>query len=147
MKTVHPSPLLKNALRADALVSAATGVLQLAAADKLAMLLDLPRGLLSGSGEFFLAYAGVLLVMAGRLRLPSWAVVFIVLGNLLWGVACVALPIEGVLAPNALGWGFLGIQAAAVATFAVLEWLGLRNSATAAAAGERQQRQAHGSAL
>ena len=146
MKTIHPSPLLKNALRVDALVSGATGVLQLVATDKLAMLLDLPRGLLSVSGEFLLAYALALLVMAGRQRLLSWAVMFIVLGNLLWGVACVVLPIEGILAPNALGWGFLGVQVAAVAVFAVLEWLGLRNSATAANAGEPQPRQPHGSA-
>ena len=133
MKTVHPSPWLKIALRADALVSGACGVLQLAAADRLATLLELPRSLLLGSGEFMLVYALALLLMASRPRLPSALVMIIVVGNLLWAAACVALPLEGALALNALGWAFLWVQAAAVAVLAVFQWLGLRRSADAAA--------------
>ena len=131
MKSIHPSPLLKNALRADALVSGATGVLQLAAAERLSALLDLPANLLWGSAEFMLAYAAVTLLMASRNRLPSALVLLIIAGNVLWGVACVALPLEGLLAPNALGIGFLLMHAAAVVLLAVLEWLGLQRSGTA----------------
>lgn len=128
MKTVRPSLLLKIALRADALVSGACGMLQLAAADRLAMLLELPRSLLLGSGECMLVYALALLLLAGRQRLASALVLFIVVGNLLWAVASVALPLEGRLAPNALGWAFLLVQAAAVAALAAFQWLGLRRS-------------------
>ena len=86
MKIIHPSPLLKIALRIDALASGATGVLQLALSEQLATLLEVPRALLVGSGEFMLVYALALLVMASRTRLPSWLVMFIVIGNGLWAL-------------------------------------------------------------
>ncbi|KNZ30965.1 MAG: hypothetical protein AD742_19430 [Methylibium sp. NZG] len=131
MKAVHPSPLLKFALLVDAAVSGAMGVLQLSAATALAALLDLPQPLLLGTGEFFVVYALLLVGMATRARLWSALVMLIVVGNGLWGLACVALLAAGALAPNALGVGFVLMQAVAVSVFAWLEWRGLRSSAPA----------------
>ncbi len=134
MKTVHPSSLLKFALLTDAAVSGAMGVLQLSAAAALAALLELPQALLLATGEFLVVYALLLVGMATRARLWSALVMFIVLGNLMWALACMALPGTGTLAPNALGIGFLLLQAVAVVVFAVLEWRGLQSSAPAGAA-------------
>ncbi len=133
MKTVHPSPLLKFALLADAAVSGAMGVLQLSATATLAALLELPQALLLGTGEFLVVYALLLVGMATRARLWAALVVFIVLGNVMWGLACMALSGTGTLAPNALGIVFLLLQAAAVAVFAALEWRGLYRSTPAGA--------------
>ena len=137
MRSIHPSPWLKNALRADAAVSGATGALQLAAAEPLSSLLALPHGLLWGSGEFMLGYAALLWWMASRGRLPVPLVLLIVAGNVLWAVACVALPIGGLLAPNALSTGYLVIQAATVLLLARLQWLGLKRSGSAIGAASR----------
>ena len=134
MKTVHPSPLLKLALLADAVIGGATGVLQLLAATALSTLLELPRALLLGTGEFLVVYALLLLGMATRARLWSALVMFVVLGNLMWGLGCMALLMTGRLAPNALGICFVLLQAVAVVALAVLEWRGLRSSAPALAA-------------
>ena len=131
MNMIHPSPLLKTALRADALLSGAAGVLQLAAADRLAALIEMPRALLAGSGEFMLVYALALLVLASRHRLPSWLVMFVVIGNLLWALACLALPSAGALALNPAGIGFLLVHVVSVTVWAGLEWLGLRRSVAA----------------
>jgi hypothetical protein len=131
MKTVHPSPLLRFALLVDAVVSGAMGVLQLSAAAKMASLLELPQTLLERTAEFMVIYMLVLAVMATRIRLWSTAVMFIVFGNLLWSLGCVALLLTGTLSPNALGTAFVLMQAAAVTVFAVLEWRGLRRSAPA----------------
>ena len=75
--------------------------------------------------------------MASRGRLPAPLVLLIVAGNVLWAVACVALPIEGLLAPNAMGTGFLVMQAATVLLLAALEWLGLQRSGSAIGADGR----------
>jgi hypothetical protein len=134
MKTVHPSPLLKFALLADAVISGAMGVLQLSAAAALAALLDLPQALLLSTGEFLVIYALLLVGMATRAGLWPALVMLVVVGNALWGLACVALLLTGALSPNPLGTGFVLLQAAAVGVFAVLEWRGLRSSAPAGAA-------------
>jgi hypothetical protein len=133
MKTVHPSPLLKFALLADAVASGAMGGLQLTVATALATLLDLPHALLLGTGEFYVIYALLLVGMATRTQLWSALVMFIVIGNLLWGLGCVVLLLTGALSPNALGAGFVLLQTVAVVVFAALQWRGLRNSAPAAA--------------
>ena len=135
MKTVHPSPLLKFALLVDAVVSGAMGGLQLGAATALATVLELPHALLLGTGEFFVVYALLLVGMAGRPRLWSALVMLVVVGNAMWALGCVALVSTGALLPNALGTGFVLLQATAVLVFAALEWRGLRRSAPAGAAG------------
>ena len=134
MKTVHPSPFLKFALWVDAAVSGATGLLQLSAATTLAALLELPYNALLGTGEFLVVYALLLAGMATRTRLWAGLVMFIVLGNLMWALACAGLLLAGGLSLNALGVGFVLVQAVAVVVFAALEWRGLRSSAPAPAA-------------
>jgi hypothetical protein len=128
MNTIRPSRLLTFALLVDAAVSGGTGVLQLIAPAALATLLALPEALLTGTGEFFVVYALLLLVMASRTRLWAGLVLCIVLGNAAWALASVVVLATGTLAPNAIGVAFVLLQAAAVLLFAALQWRGLRMS-------------------
>lgn len=135
MKHVHPSRLLKAALAADAVVSAAVALLQIVAAGALAEWLALPRGLLFETGLFLVGYTLLLVMLARSARVPAWLVGFIVVGNVGWAIGCVALPAAGWVTPNAAGLAYLALQAFAVLAFAVLEFAGLRVSAPAGHAG------------
>ena len=126
MNRIFPSVFLKRALLADAVVSGVTAVLQLAATGRLTTALELPHLLLVGTGEFMLVYAAMLVFMATRQRLVVPAVNVIVVGNLLWGLAGIALLLWGGLTPNRLGAGFVLLQAFAVSVLAALQWLGLQ---------------------
>jgi hypothetical protein len=154
MTLITPSPLLKFGLRLDAAGSSALGALQLLAAGWMSPTLALAPPLLVATGAFMLVYAATLVWMASRPRLPAGGVKFIALGNLGWSAACLGLPAVGVLSPNSAGWGYLVLQALAVALFAALQWAGLKRSAPAnasassgaAATGIAQHHARHGSA-
>jgi hypothetical protein len=128
MATVQVSGFLRNALILDAVASAASGAAQVAGAGRLDAWLQLPRGLLLESGVFMLGYAVALALLARRATLPAPLVLAVIVGNLAWALACVALPLAGVLAPAALGYAWLAVQALAVLLFAELEFIGLRRS-------------------
>lgn len=129
MRTVTPSPLLKLALLTDAAVTAAVALLQLAALDVLAGWLALPRALLLESGLFMAAYAGALLWLARRGRMPVLPVQLIVAGNLGWALGCAGLLVAAAgVTPTALGYAYVGVQAVAVVAFALMEAAGLRAS-------------------
>lgn len=128
MRTVQPSRLLRTALVADATVSGAAAVLQLAAADWLNERLLLPRPLLAETGILLVAYTAFLVVLARRSTVWSLAVAIVVGGNVAWGFGCIGSLATGVLSPNAPGSAFLLLQAAAVFAFAALEYAGLKVS-------------------
>lgn len=127
-KTVTPSPRLKFALTLDAAVSAASAAVQLAAADGLSQALALPRALLVDTGLFFVAYVVLLVLMARSHRLWGALVMLVIVGNAGWALACAALVVAGVLAPNGLGLAYVALQAVAVLVFAVLQFRGLAAS-------------------
>lgn len=128
MRTVYPSPLLKTALVADAIVTGAAAVLQLTAASRLSELLGLPRTLLFESGAFLVAYTVLLIVLARSTRVSSAVIAIIVLGNIAWAAACVGLLIRDALSPSEVGVAFVIMQSVAVLVFATLEYLGLKGS-------------------
>ena len=128
MQTIHPNRLLRGALLADAVVSGAVALLQLALAGPLAELLRLPSSLLLGSGAFLVAYVVLLIVLARSARAWTALIWIVVLGNLAWAVGCVGLMFGADAKPSALGVAFLGVQAVAVLTFAALEYKGLVES-------------------
>lgn len=128
MRTVYPSPLLKTALVADAIVSGGVAVLQLVAASWLSELLMLPRTLLVETGGFLVAYTILLIVLARSTRVWSAIVGIVVLGNVGWAAGCVGLLATDALAPSGLGVAFVLVQALAVLVFAVLEYMGLKAS-------------------
>jgi hypothetical protein len=131
MHTVQASRLLKLALTIDAGASAALAALQLLMPALLADTLSLPLMLVSGSAVFLLAYALSLWALARLQKVWSAAVLFIVIGNVGWALACLALAATGLVTPSPLGVAFLCAQAGAVLLFAWLEHAGLQASAAA----------------
>jgi hypothetical protein len=55
-------------------------------------------------------------------------------GNVLWVIGSVALMVGGWIAPNRLGYAFIGAQAVAVAVLAALELAALRRTPVTAMA-------------
>ena len=128
------SPLLRFALRIDAVASAASGVAMSAAPAALHDRTGIPAALLLGAGVFCLGYAALIFYMSTRARLPAAAVWAVVLGNLGWAAGCLVLAFDVTPMPSALGVAFLVAQGGAVAVFAALQFLGLKRSPAAALA-------------
>jgi hypothetical protein len=131
---IHPSPLLRRAIQADALVSGAMAALLSVGAGALAPLLSLPEMLLRESGLFLIVYAALVGWLGTRALMPKSLVIAVIAGNALWVLGSVALLLSGAVAPNLLGIGFVLMQAVAVGVFAELQFLGLRRSGAARAA-------------
>ncbi len=119
-----PVPLLRLALRLDAVVTGANGAAYLLAAPLLADLLGLPAGWLRGIGAFLLLFGVAVGVVATR---PARAAVeTVVAANALWAAGSVAVVLAGLGSPTSVGAVWLVLQAVVVAAFAVLQAAGLR---------------------
>jgi hypothetical protein len=119
---------LRRVLIADAIASAATGLLMLLAAAPLEQWLALPAGLLRAAGASLLPFAAIVGWLALHETI-SRAGVWMVIGlNALWVVDSVALLFTGWVQPAVLGYAFVLAQAAAVAVLAELEYVGLRRA-------------------
>lgn len=127
MSTPLPmSPTLKAALLADAVVSGAVAVQQLAFTAPLAELTGLPAALLSGTGLFMVGYTALLLALWRAPRVLPWLIQLIVVGNVGWALACLALLAGQVVPFNAWGEALLLVQALGVLVLGGWEGLGLR---------------------
>lgn len=124
---------LRRVLLADAVVSGAAGVLLLLAAAPLDGLLGLPESLLRLAGLAMLPWAVALTSLARRQR-PSQPWTLAVVGiNVLWVLGSGLLLMTGWVDPTGPGYAFVIAQTLAVALFADLQYLGLRNAAPAPA--------------
>ena len=128
MQISDTSSFLRRVLVADAITSAASGLLMVFGAGLLEGLLGIPAAVLVPSGVILLPFAGLLLYLATRERLPRPAVWAVIACNVLWAVDSVAMLALGWLEPTTLGGVFVVAQALVVAAFAELEYLGLRRS-------------------
>jgi hypothetical protein len=125
--------LLRMALKLDAASSGAMGVLLLLAAGLVigderpfVLLLGTPLALLVPVGPFLVAFAAFVWIVGTRPRInrtAAWAVVAV---NALWVLASIVLLLAGWFPLTMLGVAFVLVQAAAVALFADLSFLGLR---------------------
>jgi hypothetical protein len=118
---------LRLALRLDAAASGALGVVSLVAAPAVADLLGTGAGTYRAVGAFLVVYAAGLVALAALRSIPRPGAWTVVVGNLAWAVG------TGVLAfavheLTTLGTTVVLAQAAAVAVFADLQWVGLRRS-------------------
>lgn len=124
--------LLGRSLLLDGVVSGATGALMFLAASPLAGLLGLDERLLRFAGFSLLPFAALLVFLAVRPRVSRGLVLGIVGCNVLWAVDSVLLLTTDWVAPTALGYAFTLFQAAAVAGFALLQYVGMRGARTVA---------------
>lgn len=128
MTLARPTPFLRWALLADAIATGATGLLMTFAATPLAPLLHLPESLLVYAGIPLIPYAAFVGWLARRDALPRFAVWAVIVLNVLWAADCALLAFSGWIAPSALGYAFILMQALVVAAFAELQYVGLRRS-------------------
>jgi pilus assembly protein TadC len=125
---IQPSSFLRRVLWADAIVSAAVGVVMALGAGALHRLLGLPSSLLMVAGLALLPYAGYLVWLATRATVPRAAVWLPIVLNLVWAVDCVLVLAAAGLSPTWLGEAFVVLQIVTVLAFADLEFIGLRRA-------------------
>lgn len=119
-------PLLRLALRLDAVVTGLNGAAYLAAAPLLDDLLGLSGGLLRGVGVFLLCYAAAVWLVGAGPRISGVAVEAVIAANVLWAVGSVVAVATGLGSPTTLGAIWLVLQAVVVAGFATAQLAGLR---------------------
>lgn len=125
MATSHAPFPLRSILLFDAAACLGMGALLVALAGPLAGVMALPAALLFWAGMILFPVALFMGIVALWLPGNQPAVMLVILGNVLWVVASVAL-LLGLVAPNVLGVIFVLGQAAFVAVLARLEQLALR---------------------
>lgn len=121
-------PLLRLALKLDAVVTGANGAAYVVAAGPLGDLLGLSPALLRGTGAFLLAFAAVVWLTATRPSIPRAAVFAIIAANAIWALDSVVAAIAGWGTPDTAGTIWIVLQAIVVAAFAELQLVGLRRA-------------------
>jgi hypothetical protein len=123
---------LRNALVADAIATAATGILLAAASRWLEGWLDIPATLLFYAGAVLIPFAAFVLYLAAQHQVSRGAVWTVVVCNALWVVDSLLLLASGWIAPSMLGHTFVIAQALVVAVFCELQFAGLKRAAVVA---------------
>ncbi len=121
----HPN-FLRTVLLADAATCLATGLLMTAGAGPLAGLTQIPADLLFYAGASLFPIAAFIALVGTRQAPPPVSVWLVIVGNIAWVAASLSLLAGGAISPNALGYTFVAVQAAAVAVLAELEYIGVR---------------------
>ena len=132
MLNTRSDTILRYALLADAIASGATGLLMIAGAGLLEGLLGLPATLTREAG-LLVPYVAFVAFVGTRERISRTAVQTTIALNVVWAVCSFGLLVTDYVAPTALGYAFVIGQAAVVALFAELQFIGLRQSSTVAA--------------
>jgi hypothetical protein len=128
-----PSPLLRQALLADAVTTAACAALMIAGAGFLEGLLGLPATLLRAAGLLLIPFVAYVVMLGFRERVSRGAVWSVIGLNAVWVVDSVLLLVSGYVTPTGSGIAFVLAQAAVVAMYAELQFMGLRRSSPALA--------------
>ena len=131
---IFASPFLRRALLADAIFSGVSAVGLTFGAGVFASLFNLPEALLRETGLFLIAYTALVGWLASRSSVPKALVILVVVGNVAWTVASIALLFSGAVSPNLAGELTVVAQAIATGVFAELQYVGLRRSGSAAMA-------------
>jgi hypothetical protein len=111
----------RNIVLFDAATCAVMGLALVLGGAPLASLTLIPAAILTYAGLTLLPIAAFMAAVAvGRVRSLAGPVL-VIGGNVLWVIASVALMAGDWIAPNGLGYAFIGAQAVAVAILAGLE--------------------------
>lgn len=132
MSALQPTPMLRNALLLDGLLSGVTGLLLVLAAGWLGAFLELPRLLLLVAGSALLPFAALLVWLSNRAEISRQAIWAVIAVNALWVIDSLLVLVIGWVSPNLFGYAFVIAQALAVALLAELQWFGLKHSQAAA---------------
>lgn len=128
MTTFEPTPFLRRVLLADAILAGGAGLFIALLASALEPWLLLPSTLLLAAGLGFIVFA-VLVAMVARSRTPLRAAVWaIIVVNAVCALECVGVLVTGMVSPSPLGIAFILALMLVMAVFAILEYVGLRQS-------------------
>ena len=127
--SIRSPEFLRFALIADAAASGVLGLGLATLAGPLSGLLGLPEALPRYVGVFLMVWAAGVLWLGTRARPARGAVWAVIAVNAVWAVDSILLLLSGWIAPTALGMAFILVQAAAVALFAEVQYIGLRRRA------------------
>lgn len=117
--------LIRFALTADAIATAATGALLAIGGGLLAELTGLPAAATLPLGLFLIAFAAFVGWIGMQRETPRGTATLIVLVNAAWVVGSVIVLLAGTWTLTLLGVAFVLAQAVAVAAFVALQWIGL----------------------
>jgi hypothetical protein len=131
--SMRPSSFLHAVLTADAVASAAAGLMLAVASTRFAGMLGAPAPLLQAAGLVLIVYAGLVGWLGTRRSPPRAGVRVAIAVNAVWAADCVLLLLGGWIEPTGLGTAFVLVQAAVVVLFAELQYVGQRRTAPAAA--------------
>jgi hypothetical protein len=126
--SVTVSPLLRDALFADAAVSGGAAILMMGGASSLAPWLGLPSGLLFWAGAALLPFVAMQVVVASRESASRNILIDIIAINALWVAASFGLLFSGAIEPSLLGKAFVTLQALIVALLAELQFIEMRRA-------------------
>lgn len=119
---------VRQAMIVDFTGTGATAVLAIAAAGLTAGFTGLPEALIRGAGLALLPFLALVLAMA--FKPARGGVIAVIAINIAWVIASFAA-MALFVSPNAFGYAFVTAQALAVALFAELQILALRNESKA----------------
>ena len=122
---------VRQTMIVDLVGTGATAVLAIAAAGLTAGLTALPEPLIRGAGLALIPFLALVLAMA--VKPARGGVIAVIAINIAWVIASFAT-MALFVSPNAFGYAFVTAQALAVALFAELQILALRNESKAARA-------------
>jgi len=128
MYSIQPSPLLTFGLRIDGVGSFAAAAISLATAQALQVAVGTSMAAVQAVAIFMLVYGLLIGYASTRSALDSRLVWAVVVGNAGWVIGSVLLTYSSWITPNGLGQAVLLGQAALVAVFVVLQYLGLKRS-------------------
>jgi hypothetical protein len=117
-----PNKMLKTVLMLDAVACLLFGLLLCIGNAFLAGLLGLPADLLLYAGIILFPCAVLMSATGWQARPNGFLVRLIVVGNLCWVLASLAVLIAPVGVPTAIGYGFVILQALGVMGIAALEY-------------------------
>jgi hypothetical protein len=123
---------LRYALLADAIASGATGALLIVGAGLLDGLLGLPVAVMRVAGMLLIPYVAFVVYVGTREHISRTAAQTVIALNIVWTVCSICLLLTDYVAPKALGTAFVIAQAAVVAVFAELQFIGLRRESLVA---------------
>ena len=122
------SRFLRLALLADAVATAACGVILVVGSRALEAWLQIPTALLFYAGLSLLPWAAFVYYLSAQAQVTRAAVWTVIGVNALWAVDSIVLLLTGWISPSALGYAFVLSQAALVAAFCELQFVGLKKA-------------------
>lgn len=123
MTNNHRLPSLRNLLELDALTCSVMGAALIAASGPISAWTEVPAPLLFWAGILLLPIAAFMAVSAQLVPVPGWAANIVLFGNCSWVFASLALPLAGLIHPNAFGWVVLVGQTGVVTLLALAEFM------------------------